>query len=298
MGVSTVKQGSHYRTREMRRRQRPILAPDESSPQCRHDTGGNQSMALIRTEIADHIAVITMDAPPVNAVSPEFMDEAIAAFDALNDLDDVRVAILTGAGRMFSAGADIKGRGNRSKDPGTGWAHARRARELSYSLIENKKPIIAAINGPALGAGLGIAVSCDILMCADTAVIGLPEVDVGLMGGGRHAMRVFGHSLTRRMMLTGYRVPGSELYRLGIVEACVPREALMDTAMEMARTIAAKSPLATRMAKHSASTIEFMTLRDGYRFEQNLTAELGKSDDSKEAMLAFVEKRKPVFTGR
>ena len=253
---------------------------------------------MIRTEIADHIAVITMDAPPVNAVSPEFMDEAIAAFDALNDLDEVRVAILTGAGRMFSAGADIKGRANRSTAPGTGSGHARRARELSYSLIENRKPIIAAINGPALGAGLGIAVSCDILMCSDNALIGLPEIDVGLMGGGRHAMRVFGHSLTRRMMLTGYRVPGPELYRLGIVEACVPREALMDTAMEMARTIASKSPLATRMAKHAASTIEFMTLRDGYRFEQTLTAELTKTDDSKEAMRAFAEKRKPAFTGR
>ena len=145
---------------------------------------------------------------------------------------------------------------------------------------------------------LDFATSCDILMCSDNAVMGLPEVDVGLMGGGRHAMRVFGHSLTRRMMLTGYRVPGPELYRLGIVEACLPPDELMPAALEMARVIASKSPIATRMAKHAASTIEFMTLRDGYRFEQNLTAELSKTDDSKEAMRAFVEKRKPVFTGR
>ena len=113
-------------------------------------------MALIRTELFEHIAVVTMDAPPVNAVSSDMMDEAIAAFDALNDLDDVRVAILTGSGRVFSAGADIRSRGSRSTEPGTGWNHARRARELSYSLIENKKPIIAAVNGPALGAGLGL----------------------------------------------------------------------------------------------------------------------------------------------
>ena len=255
-------------------------------------------MAVIRTEIADHIAVVTMDAPPVNAVSTEFMEEIMAAFDAVNDLDDVRVAVLTGAGRIFSAGADIKGRLDRPTSPGLGWAHARRAREMSWSIVECKKPVICAINGPALGAGLGLAASCDILLCSDNASLGLPEVDVGLMGGGKHTMRLFGHSLTRRMMMTGYRVPGPELYRLGIVEACVPREQLLDEAMKIARQIAAKSPIATSMAKQSAATIEFMTLRDGYRFEQNLTAELSKTEDAREAMRAFSEKRPAVFKGR
>ena len=255
-------------------------------------------MPLIRTAIANHIAVVTMDAPPVNAVSTQFMEEMIATFDRLNDLPEVRVAILTGAGKCFSAGADIKARMGGHAEPGDGWAHARRARELSWSIVENKIPIIAAINGPALGAGLGMAASCDILMCSENASLGLPEVDVGLMGGGRHTMRLFGHSLTRRMMLTGYRVPGPELYRLGIVECCVPQDQLMPEAMKMAANIAAKSPLATRMAKHSAQSIEFTTLRDGYRFEQNLTNELAKTDDSKEAMRAFVEKRAPNFTGR
>lgn len=255
-------------------------------------------MPMIRTEISDHIAVITMDSPPVNAVNQQFMEELIAAVDRLNDLDDVRVAVITGAGKCFSAGADIKGRLSMKEEPGSYWAHARRAREMSWCMIECKKPLIAAINGPALGAGLGIAVSCDILMAAETARVGLPEVDVGLMGGGRHTMRVFGHSLTRRMMLTGYRVPGAELYRLGIVECCVPPEQLMDEAMKMAATIAAKSPLATAMAKNAAQTIEFMTLRDGYRYEQNLTRQLSQSEDAREAMTAFVEKRAPSFKGR
>ncbi|MBT4489027.1 MAG: enoyl-CoA hydratase, partial [Rhodospirillaceae bacterium] len=126
----------------------------------------------------------------------------------------------------------------------------------------------------------------------------LPEINVGLLGGGRHAMRLFGHSLTRRMMLTGYRVPASELYRLGVVEACVPPDQLMDSAIGFAREIASKSPIATVLAKHALNTIEEMSLRDGYRFEQNMTSELGKYEDSKEAMLAFAEKRPPVFTGR
>ncbi len=255
-------------------------------------------MPQIKTEIADHIAVVTMDAPPVNAQTAEFMQEIAEAFDRISDLDEVRVAILTGAGKMFSAGVDMKHRANRASGPGTAWGYARMARESSYSIIECKKPVIAAINGPALGAGLGLAASCDILLCSDNAVVGLPEVDVGLMGGGRHSMRLFGHSLVRRMMLTGYRVPGPELYRRGVVEACVPLAELMPMAMDMARVIAGKSPVATKIAKHALATIEGMSLRDGYRFEQNMTNELGKSEDSKEAMRAFNEKRPPKYVGR
>ncbi|WP_028602857.1 enoyl-CoA hydratase/isomerase family protein [Ottowia thiooxydans] len=254
-------------------------------------------MPFIRTEIQDHIAVVTLDSPPVNAVNADFMRELIATFDRFNDLDDVRVVILTGAGKAFCAGADIKARAGKVFEPGERWEHNRLAREVSYSIMECKKPVIAAVNGPALGAGMGIVASCDILMCADTAVFGLPEVDVGLMGGGRHTQRICGLSLTRRMMITGDRISGAEFYRRGIVEACVPLEQLMPTAMEMARRIASKSPLASRTAKQAASTIEFMALRDGYRHEQNMTAELSKSDDSREAMRAFAEKRPPVFTG-
>jgi enoyl-CoA hydratase/carnithine racemase len=255
-------------------------------------------MPLVRTEIQDHIAVVTMDNPPVNAVNADFMREMIATFDRFNDLDEVRAVVLTGAGKTFCAGADIKARAGKVFEPGERWEHNRLARELGYAIMECKKPVIAAVNGVALGAGMGIAASCDILMCSETAQFGLPEVDVGLMGGGRHTQRICGHSLTRRMMITGDRISGAEFYRRGLVEACVPSEQLMPTAMDMARRIAAKSPLASRTAKQAASTIEFMTLRDGYRFEQNMTAELSKSDDAKEAMRAFAEKRAPVFQGR
>jgi enoyl-CoA hydratase/carnithine racemase len=164
--------------------------------------------------------------------------------------------------------------------------------------MECRKPVIAAINGAALGAGLGVAASCDILFASEKASVGLPEIDVGLLGGGRHTMRLFGHSLARRMMLTGYRVSGAELYRLGVVEACVAPDQLMETTLGLAREIASKSPIAIKLAKHTLNAIEEMTLRDGYRFEQNMTGELSKTEDSKEAMLAFVEKREPVFTGR
>ena len=252
----------------------------------------------IRCEVQDYIALVTMDRPPVNAVNTQFQEEMMWVFDTLSDRDDVRVAILTGAGKHFCAGADIKARAGSGRQPGEGWQHSRKAREAFHSIVECKVPVIGAINGSALGAGLAIAASCDILIAADDTALGLPEINVGLLGGGRHAMRLFGHSKTRRMMFTGLRLSGPELYRLGVVEECVPRDQLLPTARALAEEIAAKSPVAMRLAKHALNAIEFMSLRDGYRFEQNMTAELSKYEDSKEAMRAFTEKRPPVFKGR
>ena len=133
------------------------------------------------------------------------------------------------------------------------------------------------------------------IVASKNASFGLPEIDIGLMGGVRHTMRVFPQGLTRRMVLTGWRVPAEELYRRGLIEACVEPEELMDTAMDIARNIASKSPAAIRLAKRAINTVETMGLKDGYRFEQNLTVEMTRHEDSKEAMRAFVEKRAPVF---
>ncbi len=255
-------------------------------------------LTQLHVEIADHIAVLTMDAPPVNALTRVLNDELTLALDRISEMPEVRVVVLTGKGKVFCAGADLKGRAEVIKGPGDLLAHSRRTRECFHAIRECAKPVIVAINGAALGSGLAMVASADVLVAADTASLGLPEVDVGLLGGCRHAMRLFSHSRLRRMALTGWRVPGEELYRLGIVEACVPREALMDTAMELARTMAAKSPVSTRMGKHTLNTIEDMSLRDGYRYEQDMTAMIGRTDDAKEAQAAFREKRAPVFTGR
>lgn len=255
-------------------------------------------LKLLRIEIADHIAVVTMDNPPVNAQHLQFQNEIAACFDRLSDQPEVRVIVLTGAGKTFSAGADIKARASISTAPGVARERLRSARESYHSIMECKKPVIAAINGAAIGAGLTIAASCDILIASETATLALAEIDVGLMGGGRHAMRLFGHSRTRRMAFTGLRVTGAELYRLGVVEACVAPDQLMPSAMEIARQIASKSPLSAQLFKQSLNTIEEMSLRDGYRYEQDMTIQISATEDSKEAMRAFVEKRAPVFVGR
>ena len=189
---------------------------------------------LIKVAVADGIAVVTMDHPPVNAQNANSPSRWPMSSTCCRTAADVRAVVLTGAGKVFSAGADLKDRPDKSK-PGERWQHNRRARESYHAIRECTKPVIAAINGAALGAGLALAASCDILLCADEAVLGLPEIDVGLLGGGKHTQRLFPHSTLRRMMLTGYRVPGPELYRLGVVEASVPRAELMERALDVAR---------------------------------------------------------------
>ena len=255
-------------------------------------------LTQLKVGIADHIATLTMDSPPVNALTRVLNDELTLALDRISEMDEVRVVVLTGAGKVFCAGADLKGRAENIKAPGDMMAHSRRTRECFHAIRECAKPAIVAINGAALGSGLAMVASSDILIASEKGSLGMPEVDVGLLGGCRHAMRLFSHSRLRRMALTGYRVPGLELLRLGIVEACVAPEDLMATALELATAIASKSPIWTRLIKHTLNTIEDMSLRDGYRYEQDMTAMIGKTDDAKEAQLAFKEKRPAVFTGR
>jgi len=252
----------------------------------------------VRLDVKDYIATVTIDRPPVNAMSSEMVAELIAIFDSLSDRDDVRVAILTAAGKVFCAGADIKARVNKTFEAGDRWSHNRSMRELPLSIMECKKPVIAAINGPAVGGGVAIVTCCDILIASERAELVLNEINVGLLGGMRHAMRLFSQSRLRRMAYTGYRVTGAELYRTGVCEACVPQEELMSAALAIATEIAGKSPVAVRLAKLAINTVEEMSLRDGYRFEQEMTASLSQYDDSKEAMRAFLERRKGSFTGR
>ncbi|MBR9765528.1 MAG: enoyl-CoA hydratase/isomerase family protein [Rhodobacteraceae bacterium] len=256
------------------------------------------SLDTIKVEIENLVAVVTMNNPPVNAQSDQTQEELIFTMDALSDRNDVRAIVLTGEGKAFCAGVDIKSRAGKVWGEGARRRNQRSARESYHSVRECTKPVIGAINGYALGAGLAIVASCDVLIASERAQIGLPEVTVGLMGGCRHAMQLFGRSQVRWMMLSGERVDGAELYRRGVVQACVPHDELLTTARAMAEKIAGYSPLATALAKQSMNTIEQMSLRDGYRYEQEMTIQLGKSEDSKEAMAAFAEKRAPVFTGR
>ena len=248
--------------------------------------------------VDEGIAVVTFDRPPVNAQNRLSREEFVHLLDALSDRDDVRVVILTGAGHVFSAGADVKERIDLAKEAGDYPRHNRLTREFFYAASDCQKPVIVAVNGAAIGAGFALVLACDIMLAADDAYFVMPELDVGLAGGARFLMEHFGRSKARTMYFTGRKVSAADLYRLGVIEACVPRDQLMREAMSIAREIAAKSPIAVRRVKRAFNVVEEMPMRDGYRFEQTVTVDLSHTDDAKEAQRAFVEKRKPVFTGR
>jgi enoyl-CoA hydratase len=255
-------------------------------------------LSHFRLDVSEGIATVVFDRPPVNAQSRETREEFIRLFDTLGDRDDVRVIILTGTKDIFSAGADIKERVGMAQEPGDYTRHNRTVREFFYAARDCARPVIAAVNGPALGAGFALAFSCDIVIASENAVFALPEINVGLAGGAGFLMEHLGRSKARAMYFTGRRVPAAEMYRLGAIEACVPRAALMEAALDLARDIAAKSPLAVRHIKRTLNTIEEMPVRDAYRYEQSVTVELSHTEDAQEAQRAFVEKRKPQFKGR
>jgi enoyl-CoA hydratase len=257
-----------------------------------------ESYECLTLDVADFVATVTLARPPVNAQNRRFREEIIAVFDALNDRTDVRAVVLTGAGKTFSAGADLKERPGLSEDVGAYPRHNRIVRESFNAVMECEKPVIAAINGAAIGAGCVLALCCDILVAAENAYLAMTEVDVGLAGGVSHVRRFFGESDARLLIYTARRISGAELYRMGVVSACVPADALLATAQGIAAEIASKSPLAVRAAKRSFNVTEELPLRDGYRFEQSQTIALASSEDTKEAQRAFAEKRKPIFKGK
>ncbi len=254
-------------------------------------------MDIVKLEVFDTIALVTLDRPPVNAFDRALRERVIAVFDEIAERDDIRVAVLTGAGKVFCAGADLKDRPDTSV-AGAYSGHNRVTRESANAVRECAKPVIAAVNGAALGAGLGLMAACDIFLASETAVFGMPEIDVGLAGGAAMLRTLFGRSIMRRMMFTGTRLPAMELYRRGIIEACTRPEDLLPEAMKLAAEIAGKSPLGIQYAKTSANMVELMPQKDAYRFEQNFTVALAKTEDAQEARRAFAEKRKPVFRNR
>ncbi len=253
-----------------------------------------ETYECFKVDIADYVATVTLARPPVNAQNRRFREEIITIFDALNDRADVRAIVLTGEGKTFSAGADLKER-PALDEAGAYPRHNRLVRESFNVVMECEKPVIAAINGAAIGAGCVLALCCDILIAADTAYLSMTEVDVGLAGGVSHVRRFFRESDARLLIYTARRVGGLDLSRMGVVSACVPLDKLIETAQVIAREIASKSPLAVRAAKRSFNVTEGMPLRDAYRFEQSQTVALASSDDTKEALRAFAEKRRPVF---
>ena len=244
------------------------------------------------------LATITFNRPQVrNALNYQAFDEALeAAIDADAD-DTVRVLILTGAGdRAFVAGADIEELRARNTLTELGKRSAQR-RVLANLLETMSKPTIAAINGFALGTGLELAMACTIRIASDNARFGQPEINLGIMpgnGGSQRLPRLVGEGRAMEMILTGDLINAQEAYRIGLVNRVVPQTELMHQVKELA----AKSPLAVKLAKNAIHTGFNMSLGEGIEYENKLFAILCGSQDKQEGMNAFLEKRQPDFQGR
>ncbi len=248
-------------------------------------------------DVNDKVALVTLNRPPVNALNRAMRRELVAVFDEISERDDVLCAVLTGQGSVFCAGADLRDRPS-ADIPGDFLEHNRITRETGNAIRECAKPVIAAVNGVALGAGMGLAAACDILYASDNATFGMPEINVGLAGGASMLRTLFGRSTARRMFFTGQRLSAAELLRRNILEDVLPPEQLLPVTMALAREIASKAPLAVVYAKRAANMVDLMPQRDAYRFEQDFTMALSRTEDAREARMAFLEKRAPQFKGR
>ncbi|HEV3367472.1 MAG TPA: enoyl-CoA hydratase-related protein [Acidimicrobiales bacterium] len=261
-------------------------------------------MADLTIEIVGHVATVTLDRPPVNAIDRGTMAEIRDAFRSFDDNREVRAAIFTAAGdRAFMAGVDLRSVGQPA-DPADEVAPTlvtdppRVARDAMWAITDCAVPVIGAINGPALGAGLAFAACCDMLVAAEGARFGAPEINVGLLGASAHVSMLVGRYKAREMYFTGEEVSAAELHRLGAVREVVPREDLLATAQALAQGLAAKSPIALRLAKESMNRVEYLSLKEAYRTEQDYTARLSRFDDATEARSALAEKRRPDWKWR
>jgi len=254
------------------------------------------------TKIHDGIALVTLNRPQaMNSIDPELNELLLQTWEDISCNPEVRVLVLTGAGdRAFCTGADLKKTMPLAVSAAS-QLYGAGARPLNFGSLQIDKPVIAAINGYALGGGLELALLADIRICSENAQFGLPEVRVGSIpgaGGTQRLIRAVGQSDAMRMLLTGERIGAEEAHRIGLVSKVVPRTDLEDTAIELAKTMAANAPLAMTAVKRLALTGRELPLAHGLELERQAFGLLRDTEDRLEGRRAFAETRAPVFRGR
>ncbi|MBS7632280.1 enoyl-CoA hydratase/isomerase family protein [Candidatus Bathyarchaeota archaeon] len=252
-------------------------------------------------ERSDQIATITLNRPEaLNAFSKEVIEEVLQAIEDIKQDENVRAVILTGSGeKAFSAGADIKAMKG---------MNALKARELSLmgeklccSLESLEKPVIAALNGYALGGGLEVAMSCDLRIASETSRMGQTEINIGLIpgwGGTQRLTRLVGPGKAKEMVFTGKLVDAKTAEQLGIVNMVVPADKLRETARQLALELVAKAPVAIKVAKALINKGAEISLDAALALEREGFGVVASTEDLQEGVAAFTEKRKPVFKGR
>jgi enoyl-CoA hydratase len=256
----------------------------------------------VSTEQDGFVAVVTIDNPPMNALSAALLDELETAIAALDADDSVRAVVLRGGGeRAFVAGADIKEFPSLRESPPAEGGSARGIQQLGNRMDEARTPFVAAIQGFCLGGGLELAMCCDVRVASEDAQLGQPEIKLGLIPGGggtQRLPRLVGQGRAMLMNLTGDFVDAVTAERWGLVERVVPRGQTLDAATEIARTIASRSPVSVGVLRELARETRDLPLAEGLKREAEGFRRCLASEDGLEGVTAFIEKREPQFTGR
>jgi len=261
------------------------------------ETPGGAATETVRFEVAERVAVITIDRPEVrNAIDHSTAEAIKAALDQLDARDDIAAGVLTGAGGFFSAGMDLKALAATGRRPIT---LARGA----FGIVEvpPAKPLIAAVEGPALGGGFEIALACDLIVAATDARFGLPEVKRGLVAAAGGVLRLphrIPPAIAMELVLTGEPITAERAATLGLVNRLTDPGGTLALARELAGAIAANAPLAVRTAKQLVNETAGMPLKEAFIHQRPLIDAVRESEDAREGAQAFVEKRAPTWTGR
>ncbi len=252
----------------------------------------------ILTEVTDGVGLIRLNNPKaLNALTPELMRELTDQLAAWDADDQVRVIVITGNEKAFAAGADIRTMATASAVDMLLSAYI----DLFDRIDRVRKPIIAAVSGWALGGGFELAMACDMIVASETAVFGQPEINLGIIpgaGGTQRLTRTVGKYLAMEMVLNDRRLTAEEAARFGLVNRVVPKEEYLDAALDLARQIARRAPIAVRLGKEAVKFALESTLQAGLQHERRLFYLLFATEDQKEGMQAFLEKRKPQWKGR
>ncbi|MBX6751346.1 MAG: enoyl-CoA hydratase family protein [Micromonosporaceae bacterium] len=252
-------------------------------------------MTISTRMVEDHILAVTMDQPPVNALPVADWFAIAAAMTDAGANPDVRVVVLRAEGRGFNAGVDIK---ELQRTPGfAALVGVNRGCHAAFKAIyECPVPVIAAVHGFCLGGGIGLVGNCDTIVASEDAYFGLPEVDRGALGAATHLLRLVPQHMARTMYYTGTNVSAEVLHRLGSIWRVVPRDELDETALQVARQIAAKDTRVVRAAKEALNGIDPVDVNRSYRFEQGYTFELNLLGVADEHRDEFVRTGKPLAT--
>ncbi|TYB57438.1 crotonase [Nonomuraea sp. PA05] len=238
--------------------------------------------------------VVTLDRPPVNAVNLSMYEEIRDLFGRFDErLPATKAVVLTSDAKHFCAGNDLDE--FLTLDPRNSAGRMRLVRDAFAAIYDCPVPVVGAVRGAALGTGLAIAASCDVIVAGESARFGTPEVSVGVMGGGAHLARLVPQPIMRAMYFTADPWPASDLVGFGSVLRVVPDDEVLDSALALTGKMTRHSLTALRHAKESLNTIEFMDLKAGYEFEQRMTGRLSGEPDSREAVAALREHRPPSY---